>query len=57
MPKMSLPVALRMALKQHVMSSDIQEDDELRGIVDKLEDLQEKVEKVKRKALENRQRR
>lgn len=54
MQKHSLPIALAMALKQHVLASDISDDDELKDIVNKLDDLNEKIEAVKAKALAKR---
>lgn len=54
MQKHSLPNALSMALKQHVLSSDIENDDELKDLVCKLDDLTEKIEAIKAKALARR---
>ncbi|WP_371195520.1 hypothetical protein [Glaciecola sp. SC05] len=54
MQKHSLPIALAMALKQHVLASDISDDDDLKDIVNKLDDLNEKIEAVKAKALAKR---
>jgi tetrahydromethanopterin S-methyltransferase subunit G len=52
--KLSLPIALRMSLKQHAMASDIAQDDELEEIVEKLDALNEKIEAIKEKALAKR---
>ena len=57
MQKMSLPVALSIALKQHALSADIADDDELKNIVGKLDDLHEKVQDIKAKALAKRSQR
>jgi hypothetical protein len=54
MHKLSLPTTLRMALHQHAQSSDIPDDEELRLILDKLDDLNAKVEMIKAKALAKR---
>jgi len=54
MQKHSLPIALSLALKQHVLASDIPDDDELKDIVTKLDSLHEKIEAVKAQALANR---
>ncbi|MFC3123369.1 hypothetical protein [Agaribacter flavus] len=54
MPRVSLPVTLQLALKQHVAAADIDDDDELRAIMVKLGDLNEKIEAVKQKARHNR---
>lgn len=52
MQKFSLPVLLQLALQQHAASADIEDDDELQGIMRSLSELNEKVENVKRKARE-----
>ncbi|MBT1449923.1 hypothetical protein KJ365_03445 [Glaciecola sp. XM2] len=57
MQKLSLPITLRMALNQHAQSSDIPDDEELKLIMDRLEDLNAKVEAVKQKALAKRNQR
>jgi tetrahydromethanopterin S-methyltransferase subunit G len=54
MQKISLPVALRMALTQHARASDIADDDELKVIVSKLDELNEKIQAIKAKALAKR---
>jgi hypothetical protein len=43
-----------MALNQHAQSSDIADDEELKLILDKLDDLNAKVEMIKAKALAKR---
>ena len=50
MSKLSLPITLKMSLKQHVLADDIQDDDELKDIFQKLTELNHKVEKIKNKA-------
>lgn len=57
MQRMSLPIVLQKALKQHVDAADIDNDEELKTIMLDLNELSEKVELVKQKALENKQRR
>ncbi|MFC4698847.1 hypothetical protein ACFO4O_01560 [Glaciecola siphonariae] len=57
MHKLSLPSALRLSLKQHAMSADIPDDDELNKLVHKLDDLNVKIEAIKAKALANRAKR
>jgi hypothetical protein len=52
--KLSLPTALRMSLKQHALASDIAQDSEFEEIVSKLDDLNDKIEAIKAKALANR---
>nr|WP_168711044.1 hypothetical protein [Ningiella ruwaisensis] len=54
MQKMSLPTSLRLALKQHALSSDIADDDELKAIVSKLDDLDAKIAEMKAKAIARR---
>ncbi|GLR72035.1 hypothetical protein [Agaribacter marinus] len=54
MPRVSLPVTLQLALKQHVAAADIDDDDELRMLMVKLGDLNEKIEAVKQKVRDNR---
>lgn len=54
MQKQSLPTALAMALKQHALEADISDDEELKVIVSKLHDLNEKIESIKAKALAKR---
>ena len=50
MQKVSLPVMLQLALKQHARASDIDDDEELKGIMNRLSELNEKVELVKQAA-------
>lgn len=50
MQKISLPIALQLALKKHVADADIDDDDELKNIMINLTDLNEKVEALKHQA-------
>ncbi|MGQ8366798.1 hypothetical protein [Glaciecola sp. 1036] len=50
MSQSSLPLMLQMALKQHVLASDIQDDEELQNIMHKLVELNSKLEVIKDKA-------
>lgn len=50
MQKVSLPVMLQLALKQHAAAADIDDDEELQGIMSRLSELHEKVELVKQAA-------
>ena len=50
MQKVSLPVMLQLALKQHAAAADIDNDEELQGIMNRLSELHEKVELVKQAA-------
>lgn len=51
MHKVSLPVMLQLALQQHAAAADINDDEELKGIMSQLSELHEKVEMVKHAAL------
>lgn len=50
MQKVSLPVTLQLALQQHAAAADIDNDEELQGIMARLSELNEKVENIKQKA-------
>ena len=50
MQNMSLPIVLQLALQQHAAADDIQDDDELKAIMNNLNELNEKVEAVKERA-------
>lgn len=50
MQKISLPSALQLALKQHVVDADIDDDEELQSIMVNLSELNEKVEALKHRA-------
>ncbi len=50
----SLPAQLQRVLQNHLAQSDITRDAELEGIIDRLSDLNESVEQVKRQILANR---
>lgn len=50
MQKISLPIALQLALKQHAADADIDDDDELKRIMVNLSELNEKVEALKHRA-------
>jgi hypothetical protein len=50
----NLPAHLQRVLQNHLAQSDIARDDELENIIDRLSSLNEAVEQVKRKILENR---
>lgn len=47
MPSNSLPATLKKVLENHVAQSDIDDDEELRGIMSRLAQLNESVESVK----------
>ena len=51
----SLPAHLQQVLKHHVDESQLTHDDELQGIIDRLSNLNEKVELLKKKIKVNRQ--
>jgi len=51
----SLPAVLQQALEYHVNESLLTHDDELQGIYDRLTNLNEKVEFLKRKIKINRE--
>lgn len=51
----SLPAVLQQSLEYHVNESLLTHDDELQGIYDRLSNLNEKVEFLKRKIKINRQ--
>lgn len=51
----SLPAVLQQALEYHVNESQLTHDDELQGIYDRLSNLNEKVEFLKNKIKNNRQ--
>ncbi|MFQ3190264.1 MAG: hypothetical protein ACI936_001394 [Paraglaciecola sp.] len=50
----SLPAVLQQALENHVNKSQLTHDDELQGIYDRLSNLNEKVELLKNKIKNNR---
>lgn len=50
MQKLTLPITLQLALKQHAADADIQNDDELKSIMLNLSELNEKVEAIKIRA-------
>ncbi|MGS2721329.1 hypothetical protein [Paraglaciecola aestuariivivens] len=50
----TLPASLRQALEYHVNQSQLNHDDELQGIYDRLSSLNEKVEALKSKIKQNR---
>lgn len=50
----SLPAQLQKVLQNHLAQKDITYDDELQGIIDRLSALNDSVEQVKLKILENR---
>lgn len=52
----SLPAYLQQVLKHHVDESQLTHDDELEGIIDRLANLNEKVEALKSKIKVNRMR-
>lgn len=56
MQKTSLPILLQIALKQHADAADIDNDEELQKIMTDLSELSQKVESVKLKAMQNKQR-
>lgn len=47
MPSKSLPAMLHQVLEEHVAHSDLSHDDELQGIFERLDKLNENVERVK----------
>jgi hypothetical protein len=51
----SLPAILRKVLEDHVSQSQLTHDDELQGIIDRLTNLNDKVEMYKAKIKYNRQ--
>jgi tetrahydromethanopterin S-methyltransferase subunit G len=51
----SLPTVLQQALEYHVNKSQLTHDDELQGIYDRLSNLNEKVEYLKNKIKNNRE--
>ena len=51
----SLPAVLQQALEYHVNESQLTHDDELQGIYDRLSNLNEKVEFLKNKIKNNRE--
>lgn len=53
----SLPAYLQQVLKHHVDESELTHDDELQGIIDRLSNLNEKVESLKSKIKLNREKR
>ncbi|MBF7073259.1 hypothetical protein ISG33_07610 [Glaciecola sp. MH2013] len=54
MSKKSLPFTLYKTLENHARDSDIEDDDELQDIMQKLDDLNRKVEAFKEKARQKR---
>jgi hypothetical protein len=54
MPKKSLPLTLYRTLEKHVQDSDINDDDDLQDILDKLALLSDKVEFYKQLAIDKR---
>lgn len=53
----SLPAYLQQVLEHHVAESQLTDDDELKGIIDRLQNLNNKVELLKNKVKVNRQKR
>lgn len=51
----SLPAYLQQVLKNHVDESQLTHDDELQGIIDRLSNLNDKVELLKKKIKINRE--
>lgn len=51
----SLPAYLQQVLKHHVDESQLTDDDELQGIIDRLSNLNDKVESLKKKIKSNRE--
>jgi hypothetical protein len=51
----SLPAHLQQVLRNHVAESQLTHDDELQGIIDRLTNLNDKVELLKNKIISNRQ--
>lgn len=54
MARTSLPSVLQLALKEHVMAADIQDDEEMRVIMRKLSVLDDKLEQIKAQVRINR---
>ncbi len=54
MTKKSLPLTLYQTLEHHARDSDIEDNEELRDIMEKLEALNHKVEAFKQRAREKR---
>ncbi|MEM0910108.1 MAG: hypothetical protein AAGJ37_03985 [Pseudomonadota bacterium] len=54
MARTSLPSFLQLALKEHVMASDIHDDEEVKTIMRKLSALDEKLEQIKEQVRVNR---
>jgi hypothetical protein len=52
MPKKSLPLTLYHTLEKHAQDADINDDEELQDILEKLQTLNEKVEAFKQRARE-----
>ena len=55
MTRNSLPHALQIALKHHASAADIREDDELKTLLTKLSDLDEKLNAIKAQVKVNRE--
>lgn len=55
MTRKSLPAHLQQVLEDHVNNSQLTHDDELQGIMDRLTNLNEKVEFLKNKIKSNRE--
>jgi hypothetical protein len=54
MSKKSLPLTLYQTLEKHAQDADINDDDELQDILEKLRALNEKVEAIKQRARDKR---
>ncbi|MFW8589223.1 hypothetical protein ACOI22_00280 [Glaciecola sp. 2405UD65-10] len=54
MQNFSLPIVLKLALEQHVAEADISHDEELEDVMQRLSDLNDKVQTIKEKAREKR---
>jgi len=54
MSKKSLPLTLYQTLEKHAQDADINDDDELQDILEKLTALNEKVEAIKQRARDKR---
>jgi hypothetical protein len=54
MSKKSLPLTLYQTLEKHAQDADINDDEELRDILEKLTALNEKVEAIKQRARDKR---
>jgi hypothetical protein len=54
MPKKSLPLTLYQILEKHAQEADINNDEELKDLLDKLASLNQKVEAFKQRAREKR---